>query len=81
MTIVLFCIVLGQYTLGILAAIAMSIGMGLTISVAGVFSIAFNKKAGGFLDNKAFILEMLGGLLVFALGSFLLLSSFSMHHH
>jgi len=40
MTIVLFCIVLKQFILGVLAAIAMSIGMGLTISVAGILSKA-----------------------------------------
>ena len=72
MTIVLFCIVLGQYTLGILAALFMSIGMGLTISLAGIFSIALNKRAGGFLNEKAYILEMLGASLVFLLGTFLL---------
>ena len=75
MTIVLFCIVLGQYTLGILAAVAMSIGMGLTISLAGIFSIALNKKSGGFLNKKAYILEMIGGFLVLVLGLFLLLST------
>ena len=71
MTIVLFCIVLQQYTLGILSAIAMSIGMGLTISVAGILSILFNKKAGGFLDTKGYILEMIGASLVLLLGLFL----------
>jgi len=75
MTIVLFCVVLGKYTLGILAAISMSIGMGLTISLAGIFSIALNKKAGGFLDGKTYILEMIGGLLVTLLGTFLLIGS------
>jgi len=75
MTIVLFCIVLNQFTLGILAAIAMSIGMGLTISLAGIFSIAFSRKAGGFLNEKTYILEMIGGLLVFSLGVFLLLAT------
>jgi len=74
MTIVLFCIVLGQTTLGILSAIAMSIGMGLTISLAGIFSIAMNKKAGDTLNKKAYILEMLGGFLVLTLGIFLFLS-------
>ena len=78
MTIVLFCIVLGQFTLGILAAIAMSIGMGLTISLAGIFSIALNKRAGGFLNEKTYILEMIGGLLVFSLGVFLLLAATSL---
>ncbi len=74
MSIVLFCIILEQYTLGILSAIAMSIGMGLTISLAGIFSIALNKKAGGFLNEKSFILEMLGGLLVLLLGIFYLVA-------
>ncbi|MEA1955705.1 MAG: high frequency lysogenization protein HflD [Campylobacterota bacterium] len=74
MTIVLFCIILGQYTLGILSAVAMSIGMGLTISLAGIFSIAINKKAGNFLNSYGFILEMLGAFLVLCLGSFLLLA-------
>lgn len=75
MTIVLFCIVLDHYTLAILSAIAMSIGMGLTISLAGIFSIALNKKAGGYLDTKAYILEILGGVLVFLLGMFLFLAT------
>ena len=71
MTIVLFCIVLKQYFLGVLAAIFMSIGMGLTISLAGIFSIAFNKKAGGLLNIKSYILEMIGASLVLILGIFL----------
>jgi len=75
MTIVLFCIVLGQYTLGIFAAVAMSIGMGLTISLAGILSIAINKKAGGFLEKRAFVLEMIGASLVLLLGTFLLIST------
>ncbi len=76
MTIVLFCIVLDQFTLGVLAAVAMSIGMGLTISFAGIFSIAFNKKTGDLLNEKTYLLEMIGGLLVFSLGVFLLLSTY-----
>ncbi|MEA1920192.1 MAG: high frequency lysogenization protein HflD [Campylobacterota bacterium] len=75
MTIVLFCIVLGQFTLGILAAIAMSIGMGLTISLAGIFSIAINKKTTTFFSDKSYLLEILGGFLVLLLGVFLLLST------
>lgn len=71
MTIVLFCIVLKQYLLGILAAITMSIGMGLTISLAGILSILFNKKAGNFLDSKGYILEVVGGVLILSLGVFL----------
>lgn len=76
MTIVLFCVVLKQLTLGVLAAIAMSIGMGLTISLAGILSIAINKKTSGKLSEKRYILEIIGALLVFILGVFLLLASF-----
>jgi ABC-type nickel/cobalt efflux system permease component RcnA len=75
MTIVLFCIMLKKFLLGILAAITMSIGMGLTISIAGILSIALNKKAGGFLESKAFILEIIGGFLVLSLGVFLFLAT------
>lgn len=78
MTIVLFCVALEQYTLGVLAAVAMSIGMGLTISLAGILSIAINKKASSFLETKTYILEILGGLLILLLGLFLLSSSFNM---
>lgn len=75
MTIVLFCIVLQQYFLGILSAIAMSIGMGLTISVAGILSIYLNKKSNIFLETKGYILEIIGGVLVLSLGVFLLYSN------
>jgi len=75
MTIVLFCILLKQYLLGILAAMTMSIGMGLTISLAGIISIAANNKASSFLNSKGFILEIIGGILVTALGIFLLTAS------
>lgn len=77
MTIVLFCIILGHYALGLFAAIAMSIGMGLTISLAGIFSIAMNRKAGGFLNTKAYMLEMAGASLVFLLGTLLFFSALS----
>ena len=75
MTIVLFCIILKHFVLGILAAIAMSVGMGLTISLAGILSIAINKKTSGKLREKRYILEIIGALFVFSLGLFLFLSS------
>jgi len=65
---------LKHYVLGILAALTMSIGMGLTISLAGILSIAINKKSNGLLNSKAYLLEMIGALLVFSLGLFLYLS-------
>lgn len=72
MTIVLFCIMLKKFTLGIFAAIAMSIGMGLTISLVGILSITLNKKANGVLESKAYILEIIGGALILLLGFVLL---------
>ncbi len=68
MTIVLFCVVLGQYTLGVAAAVAMSVGMGLTISIAGILSIALGKKSSSFLNTKTYMLEIFGGVLVLCLG-------------
>lgn len=73
MTIVLFCIMLKNYTLGILSAITMSIGMGFTISIVGILSILLNKKTNSFLESKSFILEILGGTLILILGILLFL--------
>ena len=72
MTIVLFCIVLKKFLLGVLAAIFMSIGMGFTISLAGILSIAFSKKTSGLLGKYGYILQMLSGVLIVVLGFFLL---------
>lgn len=72
MTIVLFCIMLKKYLLGVLAAITMSIGMGITISIVGILSILLNKKTNSYLENKSFILEIIGGVLIFSLGVILL---------
>lgn len=68
MTIVLFCIMLKKYLLGILAALTMSLGMGLTISVIGIVSILINKKTNLFIENKSYILEIIGGVLILILG-------------
>ena len=75
MTIVLFCIMLKQFTLGILAAIAMSIGMGLTISIVGILSVLFANKTSNFVNKKAYILEAVSGLLIVLLGVFLFIAS------
>jgi len=72
MTIVLFCIMLKQYLLGIIAAITMSIGMGFTISIVGILCITLNKKTNNILQNKSYILEVFGGFLILILGLFLL---------
>jgi len=68
MSIVLFCIMLKKYLLGIFAAVSMSLGMGLTISVVGILAIIINQKSKNMLKNKSFILELLGGVLILGLG-------------
>ncbi len=72
MTIVLFCIMLKHFVLGIIAAIAMSIGMGLTISVAGILTVLFRKKATNMIESKGFYFEIFGASLIIILGLFLL---------
>lgn len=72
MTIVLFCIILKQFALGVLAAIAMSIGMGITISSVGIMSVLFANKTSKFINTKGYLLEMLSGGLILILGIFLL---------
>ncbi|MEA3513122.1 MAG: hypothetical protein U9R37_05930 [Campylobacterota bacterium] len=71
MTIVLFCIMLKHFTLAILAAIAMSIGMGLTISLSGIVVVLFRKKATQLFETKGFYFEILGAFLIILLGLFL----------
>jgi len=71
MTITLFSIIQHKYLLGILSAITMSIGMGLTISIAGILGILFNKQTDKFTKNIGYILQMLSGVIIVLLGLFL----------
>ncbi len=71
MTIVLFCIMLKHFILGIVAAVFMSIGMGLTISLAGILTVLFRKKATNMIESKGFYFEIFGASLIIILGSFL----------
>jgi len=75
MTITLFSISLGHTILGIASAMVMSIGMGLTISLAGIFSVALQKKNANAFGKYGYILESLAALLIIGLGSFLLIGS------
>ncbi len=72
MTITLFSIIQKKYLLGILSAIAMSIGMGLTISLAGILGILFHKKTSQFTKNIGYILQMASGGIIILLGLFLI---------
>jgi len=73
MTITLFSIIQHKYILGILSAITMSIGMGLTISLAGILGILFNKQTTKFTTNIGYILQILSGFIIVCLGLFLYL--------
>jgi len=73
MTITLFSIIQKKYILGILSAIAMSIGMGLTISLVGILGILFNNKTSSFTSNIGYILQMISGIIIILLGLFLYL--------
>jgi len=72
MTVVLFALMLGHLLVGIIAAIAMSIGMGLTISVAGVIATK-GKHIASKSDKVLKILQIISPILVISLGVFLLL--------
>ncbi len=71
MSIVLFCISTGNLYLGILSAIVMSLGMGFTISLAGILTSYASSKTGSYLKTKGYLLEMLGAIFIILLGIFL----------
>lgn len=77
MTITLFAISLGHYLVGIATALVMSIGMGLTISLAGIFSVALHKKGGNAFGKYGYVLEFFAAALIIGLGVFLLLANIS----
>lgn len=71
MTIVFFALMLGHLPTGILAAIAMSIGMGLTISIAGIIATK-SKDIASKSDKILKMLQIISPLLFISLGVFLL---------
>lgn len=72
MTITLFAMILGYMSLGVLSAITMSIGMGITISLAAI--IATQVKNSKFKNYKVYMSILTYGAIVmlFCLGLFLL---------
>jgi ABC-type nickel/cobalt efflux system permease component RcnA len=74
MTVVLFSVIQKKFLLAICSAIAMSIGMGLTISLVGILGILFRKKTTSFTQNIGYILQMLSGVIIILLGAFLVSS-------
>lgn len=75
MTITLFAISMGHLAVGIASALVMSIGMGLTISLAGIISVGVQKRSGSAFGKYGFVLEFFAAALVMLLGVFLFLSS------
>ena len=72
MTIVLFSMILGYISLGVLSAVAMSIGMGITISLAAI--VATQVKNSKYEAYKTYMNLLTYGaiILLFTLGIFLL---------
>ena len=73
MTLVIFSIIISQIYIGIISAIFMSIGMGLTISIAGILATQFhrinnqNKKI-----NIGNLLQKISSILILILGVILI---------
>ncbi|WP_200414328.1 nickel/cobalt transporter [Arcobacter sp. FWKO B] len=71
MTVLLFSLMLGHLITGIFATIAMSIGMGLTISIAGILALKSSKLASKSTKILK-ILQIISPILVISIGLFLL---------
>lgn len=72
MSIVLFSIILGYINLGILSAITMSIGMGITISLAAILSTQIKKSKSKNLSSIMNIITYGGIAVLFSMGAILL---------
>jgi ABC-type nickel/cobalt efflux system permease component RcnA len=73
MTLTFFAITLGELSIGIIAALFMSLGMGLTISVVGL--LAHRLSSAGIITRQPLwflALRIVGTLIVIGIGFFLL---------
>lgn len=79
--IMIFAVTSQAMFLGILAVLAMSLGMGLLLSGLGVVSIFFRRGISRFFENKHrervvdLVLHLAGGILMVCFGAFLLAGS------
>ena len=73
MTIVLYSMILGYLELGILSAIMMSIGMGITISIAAISASSVKQSKYGQYKKRMEYLSYAGIGLLFGFGGLLLL--------
>ena len=71
MTIVLFSFMMGKVFVGILAAIMMSIGMGITISLSAILALGVRKKSS---DKISHFFPYIGNTMIILLGLYLTLN-------
>ncbi|MCV6607398.1 MAG: hypothetical protein OIF32_04230 [Campylobacterales bacterium] len=71
MTIIIFTLLLKKIYIGILAALAMSIGMGITISLIGILSTYSRSKIGNF-EKAIFYLNFIAPIFMILLGLFII---------
>jgi len=72
MTVLLFSLLMGHVMIGVLAAVAMSIGMGLTISIAGMMALSLQHQSDRFKGLRR-ALQLIAPLGVMIIGALLLL--------
>ena len=71
----LFTISMGMIWLGVLSAIVMSLGMGLTIAITATLGSALRKKSSTYGEKVLRIIDILGVTIMFIAGIFLILAA------
>ena len=71
MTVVLFSLMMGKIFVGILAAIMMSIGMGVTISLAAILAVGTREKSS---EKISYFFPYIGNTMILILGLYLTLN-------
>ncbi len=70
--IFLFALSMGMYTLGIISAVVMSLGMGLTIAITALLGTALRRKRG---EKWIKAMDIIGVAVMLSAGAFLLLAA------
>lgn len=71
MTVILFSMVLGKLYLGVLSALLMSLGMGLTISMAAIAALGAKKGGNKYIKKHEHTIEYVSAFIIIFLGLFL----------
>jgi ABC-type nickel/cobalt efflux system permease component RcnA len=72
MTITMFSIIVSQVSVGVISAILMSLGMGFTISIAGILASKVRKESVSKKQNIGKYLSLIGASGILLLGIFLI---------